>query len=45
MRFAPGMLAEIATLNADYMSVAVERMGMIGSVLTMIGGRAVHASP
>lgn len=44
-RIAPGMLADIAMLDADYMSVPVERIGAIKSVLTMIGGRVVHASP
>jgi predicted amidohydrolase YtcJ len=44
-RIAPGMLADIAMLDADYMSVPIERIGEIKSVLTMIGGRVVHASP
>jgi predicted amidohydrolase YtcJ len=44
-RIAPGMFADIAMLNADYISIPVERIGEIKSVLTMIGGRVVHASP
>lgn len=44
-RIAPGMLADLAILDADYMSVPVERIGAIRSVLTIVGGRAVHASP
>lgn len=44
-RIAPGMLADIAILDADYMSVPVERIGAIRSALTMVGGRVVHASP
>lgn len=41
-RIAPGMLADLAMLDADYMSVPVERIGAIASVLTMVGGRVVH---
>ena len=44
-RIAPGMLADIAILDADYMSAPVESIGAIKSVLTMLGGRVVHASP
>ncbi|MFN3889361.1 MAG: amidohydrolase [Beijerinckiaceae bacterium] len=44
-RIAPGMLADIAMLDADYMSVPVEKIGAIRSVLTIVGGRIVHASP
>ncbi len=44
-RIAPGMFADLAILNADYMTVPVERIGEIRSVLTMLGGRVVHASP
>jgi len=42
---APGMFADLAILNADYMTAPVERIGEIRSVLTMLGGRVVHASP
>lgn len=42
-RIAAGMLADLAMLDADYMSVPVEKIGAIRSVLTMVGGRVVHA--
>jgi len=41
-RIAKGMLADLAMLDADFMSVPVERIGAIRSVLTMVGGRIVH---
>ncbi len=41
-RIAPGMLADIAMLDADYMGAPVEKIGAIKSVLTMVGGRVVH---
>lgn len=41
-RIAPGMLADLVILDADYMSVPVERIGAIRSALTMVGGRVVH---
>ena len=44
-RIAPGLLADLAMLDADYMSVPVERIGAIRSVLTIVGGRVVYASP
>ncbi|MDP2356028.1 MAG: amidohydrolase [Beijerinckiaceae bacterium] len=44
-RIAPGMLADLAMLDADYMSAPVETIGEIKSVLTIVGGRVVHASP
>ncbi len=44
-RIAPGMLADLAMLDADYMSVPVEKIGAIRSVLTVVGGRIVYASP
>jgi predicted amidohydrolase YtcJ len=40
---APGMLADLAVLSADYLTVPVEQIGAIHSVLTMVGGRVVHA--
>jgi hypothetical protein len=39
-----GKLADLAVLSADYMTVPVERIGSIESVLTMVGGRVVYAS-
>lgn len=44
-RIAPGMFADLAILDADYMSVPVEKIGAIRSVLTVVGGRIVYASP
>ena len=38
-----GKLADLAVLTDDYMSVPVEKVGDIHSVLTMLGGRAVYA--
>ncbi len=44
-RIATGMFADLAMLDADYMSIPVDRIGAIKSVLTIVGGRVVHASP
>ena len=41
-QLAVGMLADLAVLSADMFSAPPEQMGDIRSVLTMIGGRAVH---
>lgn len=41
---APGMLADLAVLSADYLTVPVEAIGAITSVLTMVGGRIVYAA-
>lgn len=41
-RIAPGLLADLAIIDADYMSVPTEQIGAIQSVLTMVGGRVVH---
>lgn len=38
-----GRLADLAVLSADYLTVAVEDIGAIHSLLTMIGGRVVYA--
>ncbi len=40
----PGRLADLAVLSADYLSVPVERIGSITSLLTMVGGRVVYAT-
>jgi predicted amidohydrolase YtcJ len=40
---AVGRLADLAVLSADYLSVPVERIGEITSLLTMVGGRVVYA--
>ncbi len=39
----PGKLADLAVLSADYMSVPVNEVGKIRSVLTMVGGKVVFA--
>ena len=43
-RLAPGMLADLAVLSADMMTVEEERLRNISSVLTMLGGEIVFAS-
>ena len=39
----PGKLADLAVLTSDYMTVPVEEIGRIRSVLTMVGGKIVFA--
>lgn len=41
---APGQLADLAVLTDDYMSVPQEEIKAIESVLTIVGGRIVHAT-
>ncbi len=38
-----GKLADLAVLSKDYMSIPVEDISGIESVLTLVGGRVVHA--
>jgi predicted amidohydrolase YtcJ len=38
-----GKLADLAVLSDDYLTVPVERIGGIRSLLTMVGGRIVYA--
>ena len=40
---AVGQLADLAVLSRDYLSVPVEQIGSIVSLLTMVGGRIVYA--
>jgi predicted amidohydrolase YtcJ len=40
----PGKLADLAVLSSDYMSAPVKEIGRIRSVLTMVGGKVVHAA-
>ena len=40
---ARGKLADLAVLTKDYLSVPVEEIGGIRSLLTMVGGRVVYA--
>jgi predicted amidohydrolase YtcJ len=39
-----GRLADLAVLSADYMSVAESQIPELTSLLTVVGGRVVHAS-
>jgi predicted amidohydrolase YtcJ len=39
-----GKLADLAVLSKDYMTVPVDQVGGIESVLTMVGGKVVYAS-
>lgn len=39
-----GKLADLAVLTEDYMTVPVERIGGLESLLTMVGGRVVYAA-
>ena len=41
---AVGKLADFAVLSEDYMSVPVERIGALRSLLTVVGGRVVFAA-
>ena len=40
---AVGKLADLAVLSADYLTVPVEQIGSIRSLLTLVGGRIVYA--
>ena len=42
--FAEGKYADLAVLSEDYLSVPEDRIRKIESVLTLLGGRVVHAS-
>lgn len=39
-----GKLADLAVLSKDYLTVPVDQIGEIASVLTMVGGRVVYAA-
>jgi predicted amidohydrolase YtcJ len=39
-----GKFADLAVLSSDYMTVPVDQIGRIESVLTMVGGRVVYAA-
>ena len=41
----PGKLADLAVLSKDYMTVPVDQIGGIESLLTMLGGRIVYGAP
>jgi len=40
----PGKLADLAVLSADYLTAPVKEIGHIRSLLTMVGGKVVHAA-
>jgi hypothetical protein len=42
--FAEGKYADLAVLSHDYLTVSDEMIRTIDSVLTLVGGRAVHAT-
>jgi predicted amidohydrolase YtcJ len=39
-----GKLADLAVLSKDYLTVPVDQVGMIESVLTIVGGKVVYAA-
>ena len=41
---APGQLADLAVLSADYFSVPEERIKSLESLLTIVGGKVVHGA-
>ena len=41
---APGQLADLAVLSADYFSIPDEEIKRLESVLTMVGGKVVYAT-
>ena len=41
----PGKFADLAVLSRDYLTVPVEQISELESVLTMVGGRVVYAGP
>jgi predicted amidohydrolase YtcJ len=40
----PGKLADLAVLSADYLTVPLDEIGAIESVLTLLGGNVVYAA-
>uniref|UniRef100_UPI00260C52A4 amidohydrolase n=1 Tax=Bradyrhizobium sp. TaxID=376 RepID=UPI00260C52A4 len=43
-RLVPGMLADLAVLDDDYLTVPVSQIAKIKSLLTVVGGRVVYAA-
>jgi predicted amidohydrolase YtcJ len=42
-RLGVGMLADLAVLEKDYLTIPVGEIGALTSLLTMVGGRIVYA--
>jgi predicted amidohydrolase YtcJ len=40
----PGRLADLAVLDKDYLTVPADELGTLTSLLTMVGGKIVHAA-
>jgi predicted amidohydrolase YtcJ len=40
----PGKLADLAVLSSDYLTVPMDEIGRIESLLTLLGGRVVYAA-
>jgi predicted amidohydrolase YtcJ len=40
----PGRLADLAVLDKDYLTVPADELGTLTSLLTMVGGKVVHAA-
>ena len=40
----PGKFADLAVLTKDYMTVPVDQIGGLESLLTMVGGKIVYAA-
>ena len=40
-----GKFADLAVLSKDYMTVPIDQIGAIESLLTMVGGKIVYAAP
>jgi predicted amidohydrolase YtcJ len=38
----PGKYADLAVLSDDYLTMAIEKVGELHSVLTLVGGKAVY---
>ncbi len=41
----PGKLADLSVLSKDYLTVPVEQIGTVESLLTIVGGKIVYAAP
>jgi predicted amidohydrolase YtcJ len=43
--FVEGKYADLAVLSDDYLTVTDQKIRKIDSVMTMVGGKIVHAAP